>query len=1154
MDSSRGGADLMLLEDFGQRVDLTRRIREILVNYPEGTTVLKELIQNADDAGATKFCLCLDRRIHGVKSLLSSKLGQWQGPALLAYNDAIFTEEDFASISRVGDSKKEGQAWKTGRFRVGFNSVYHLTDLPSFVSNKYVVLFDPHGSYLPNVSTENPGKRLEYVSSSAICLYEDQFLPYCAFGCDMKNPFHGTLFRFPLRNVDQAAVSKLSKQTYTEGDISFMFSKLYEEAVFCLLFLKSIISIEMFVWDAGSDKPHKLYSCSISPSDEKTVWHRKALLRLASLDEVFGRHVDSFSLSFLSETFIGENSEKKMDSFLVVQSMAPTTSRVGSFAVRAGKDYDLHLLPWASVAVCLSDDLPENHVLKQGQAFCFLPLPVKTGLRVHVNGYFEVSSNRRSIWFGADMDRSGKQRSDWNTLLLEDVAAPAFIELLISLRRLLGQTKEYYSFWPTGTFEEPWNILVEKIYEDLYLAPVLYSSYEGGKWISPADALFHDLKFKESENLGKALVRLGVPIVFAPSIIVDTLFKRCSNFQIKVVSPLTVRNFLKGSGQLGTLNKHDKLVFLEYCLTDLSIEDVGKHVKGLPLLPLANGEFGTFSETMQGIHYFICNDVEYELLSHNLDIVIDRTIPSDLFIRLSTIARSSQANLTFFNEENFLELFPRFFPDEWKYKNRVLWTPGVCTTYPTAAWFSLFWRYVQNQAYDISVFHEWPVFPSTSGYLYRASKSSKLVNAEKLSHSLRALLVKIGCKILDPAYGIMHYGLSAFVSDGDAGSILSSIFDNTATINDLQTLFQEIPSHEKIELRQFLLDPKWYHGGFLSDIHIKNAKKLPMYTVYDEQRSFHNLESHIIYIPPVDLPEFFMDGDFMFCSSDDEENILIRYYGVERMPKATFYRKYVLGRLGELQSNVRDDIMLSILEELPQLSMTDSSFKDSLRTLKFLPTVNGSLDCPQSLYDPRIDELYALLDKSCCFPGGLFGDDNVLDVLLGLGLRTSVSADTLIRSARHVESLMRTDQLKAYSQGKVLLSYLEVHASKWVIGNDLTKGADMIFSRAITKKRCDIPSHDSPEKFWNDLRMICWCPVLVTAPHPALPWPAVTAIVAPPKIVRLREDIWLVSASSRILDGECCSSFLSSSLGWSSPPSGSVIAAQLLELGKTMRL
>ena len=34
-----------------------------------------------------------------------------------------------------------------------------------------------------------------------------------------------------------------------------------------------------------------------------------------------------------------------------------------------------------------------------GRAFCFLPLPVLTGLPVHINGYFELSSNRRDIWF-----------------------------------------------------------------------------------------------------------------------------------------------------------------------------------------------------------------------------------------------------------------------------------------------------------------------------------------------------------------------------------------------------------------------------------------------------------------------------------------------------------------------------------------------------------------------------------------------------------------------------------------------------------------------------------------------------------------------------------------------------------------------------------
>eukprot|EP01018_Ginkgo_biloba_P011716 Gb_03745 [translate_table: standard] len=116
---SHGGS--LLVEDFGQKVDLTRRIREVLSNYPEGTTVLKETIQNADDAGATKVSFCLDRRVHGGQSLLCEQLREWQGPALLAYNNSQFTEEDFVSISRIGDSKKRGQAWKTGRF--GYNQL-----------------------------------------------------------------------------------------------------------------------------------------------------------------------------------------------------------------------------------------------------------------------------------------------------------------------------------------------------------------------------------------------------------------------------------------------------------------------------------------------------------------------------------------------------------------------------------------------------------------------------------------------------------------------------------------------------------------------------------------------------------------------------------------------------------------------------------------------------------------------------------------------------------------------------------------------------------------------------------------------------------------------------------------------------------------------
>ena len=67
-------------KDFGQKVDLTASIRKILRDYPEGTAVLKELIQNADDAGARTICFTLDKRTHGSETLASPDLAQFQGP------------------------------------------------------------------------------------------------------------------------------------------------------------------------------------------------------------------------------------------------------------------------------------------------------------------------------------------------------------------------------------------------------------------------------------------------------------------------------------------------------------------------------------------------------------------------------------------------------------------------------------------------------------------------------------------------------------------------------------------------------------------------------------------------------------------------------------------------------------------------------------------------------------------------------------------------------------------------------------------------------------------------------------------------------------------------------------------------------------------
>lgn len=80
-----------------------------------GASTQPTCMQNADDAGATKITFCLDHRQHGTASLAYEKLAPFQGPALYVHNNSVFSEADFQSISRIGDSGKSRQAGKTGK-------------------------------------------------------------------------------------------------------------------------------------------------------------------------------------------------------------------------------------------------------------------------------------------------------------------------------------------------------------------------------------------------------------------------------------------------------------------------------------------------------------------------------------------------------------------------------------------------------------------------------------------------------------------------------------------------------------------------------------------------------------------------------------------------------------------------------------------------------------------------------------------------------------------------------------------------------------------------------------------------------------------------------------------------------------------------------
>ena len=109
-----GAEDLGIFEEYGQHEPLTRRINRILEDYGDGFAIVKELIQNADDAGASEVKFLYDERLNENrrKYLINPGMQDFQGPALWAYNDAKFSKEDFDNIVKLSGATKEDKGTK----------------------------------------------------------------------------------------------------------------------------------------------------------------------------------------------------------------------------------------------------------------------------------------------------------------------------------------------------------------------------------------------------------------------------------------------------------------------------------------------------------------------------------------------------------------------------------------------------------------------------------------------------------------------------------------------------------------------------------------------------------------------------------------------------------------------------------------------------------------------------------------------------------------------------------------------------------------------------------------------------------------------------------------------------------------------------------
>ena len=230
LDCRKGGNNI---RSFGQHSGLINNINKITRDYPE-SSVLGELIQNADDAGATEIHFIYDQRQHPTAKLFGNTMKDLQGESLLVYNNKPFASSDFDAISQIAAASKANDTKKTGRFGVGFVASYHLTDTPSFITGDQFCIFDPLRQFVPDATEDEPGARCS-LDPIFVSDFADQFSPFEVLGCKPGQPFGGTLFRFPLRKKQ----SKLKASPNI--DMSKLLLDLYNGTY--LLFLKNITKI-----------------------------------------------------------------------------------------------------------------------------------------------------------------------------------------------------------------------------------------------------------------------------------------------------------------------------------------------------------------------------------------------------------------------------------------------------------------------------------------------------------------------------------------------------------------------------------------------------------------------------------------------------------------------------------------------------------------------------------------------------------------------------------------------------------------------------------------------------------------------------------------------------------------------------------------------
>uniref|UniRef100_A0A0G4IFL3 Sacsin/Nov domain-containing protein n=1 Tax=Chromera velia CCMP2878 TaxID=1169474 RepID=A0A0G4IFL3_9ALVE len=179
-----------------------------------------------------------------------------QGPSVILFNDAEFSDADWSNIETLLSSEKEKDLGKIGKFGMGSRSFFHFCDFLQILSGSCYGVFDPKGRVYENLGDFSELDDPQLLESGVLEAFNGLFGFSVPDGGVAPSSFKGTIFRLPLRqDVDpRTSVIEVARTT---SEIEEITRKFVKEAPHNLLF----ISIHQLRGNAGGASLFTRPSC-----------------------------------------------------------------------------------------------------------------------------------------------------------------------------------------------------------------------------------------------------------------------------------------------------------------------------------------------------------------------------------------------------------------------------------------------------------------------------------------------------------------------------------------------------------------------------------------------------------------------------------------------------------------------------------------------------------------------------------------------------------------------------------------------------------------------------------------------------------------------------------------------------------------------------